>query len=212
MHEREAVAPLVRPVSGRERWLTLPNALSVLRLAGVPVFLYLLLVPRADLAALVVLAVGALTDWLDGKLARWLDQTSRIGELLDPAADRLYILAALAAFVVRDIIPLWLAVLLVGRDVVLAGCLVVLRRWGYRPPEVHHVGKAATFCLLYAFPLLLVAGAEAPLAGWLDPPGGFLDAIRVLGLAFLVWGTALYLWSGLLYLFQVISTPRAPRK
>lgn len=202
----------MRPVSGRERWLTLPNALSVLRLAGVPVFLYLLLVPRADLAALVVLAVGALTDWLDGKLARWLDQTSRIGELLDPAADRLYILAALAAFVARDIIPLWLAVLLVGRDVVLAGCLVVLRRWGYRPPEVHHVGKAATFCLLYAFPLLLVAGAEAPLAGWLDLPDGFLDVIRVLGCAFLVWGTALYLWSGLLYLVQVISTSRAPRK
>ena len=75
--------------------LTVPNVLSVLRLAGVPLFLWLLLGPRADVWAIVVLALGGISDWADGKLARLLDQYSRLGELLDPAADRLYILAAL---------------------------------------------------------------------------------------------------------------------
>ena len=93
------------------RVLTVPNLLSLLRLAGVPLFLWLLLGPHADGWALVVLMVGGVTDWLDGKLARLLDQFSALGALLDPAADRLYILAALVALAVRDVVPWW-AVLL----------------------------------------------------------------------------------------------------
>ena len=98
--------------------LNVPNILSLLRLAGVPVFLWLLLGPQEDGWALALLVFSALTDWLDGKLARWLNQMSRLGQLLDPAADRLYILATLIAFLVRDIIPWWVVVPLVLREAV----------------------------------------------------------------------------------------------
>jgi cardiolipin synthase len=171
---------------------TLPNALSMLRLLGVPLFLWLLLGPRADGWALVVLAVSGFTDWADGVLARRLNQQSQLGALLDPFADRLYILATLAGLVVRQIIPLWLAALIVGRDVVLGGSLVVLRRHGYAPPAVHYLGKAATFCLLYAFPLLLL-GAHR---------GTWADVARPIAWAFTIWGTGLYLWAGTVYLRQ----------
>jgi len=182
-----------------DRVLTVPNLLSFLRLLGVPVFLWLLLGPHADVAALVVLAVAGASDWLDGKIARWLDQTSRIGILLDPAADRLYILATLVAFVVRGIIPWWLAALIVGRDAVLGLCLPVLRRHRYGPPPVHYLGKAATFNLLYAFPLLLLASRQGTVA----------DVARPIAWAFTIWGTALYLWAGALYVMQVVRLVRA---
>jgi cardiolipin synthase len=184
----------------RDRVVTLPNALSVLRLAAVPVFLWLLLGPRADLIALIVLMASGVSDWLDGKVARWLNQASRLGALLDPAADRLYIVATLVAFVLRGIVPWWLAVLLIGKDVVVGLCLPVLRRAGYTPPEVHYVGKAATFALLYAFPFLLLA------------QGGSTAAMvaRPIGYAFTVWGTALYVWTGALYVAQVVIAVRRP--
>ena len=106
-----------RPVV--DRLLTIPNVLSIIRLAGVPLFLWLLLGPQADGWALVVLVASGVTDWLDGKLARWLNQTSQLGAMLDPAADRLYTLATLVAFVIRDIDPAGGSrLLLVGRDVV----------------------------------------------------------------------------------------------
>ncbi len=147
-----------------DRIWTIPNLLSFLRLLGVPLFLWLLLGPHADGWALVVLALSALTDWADGKLARLLNQYSKLGEILDPAADRLYILATLVAFVIRGFIPWWVAALLIGRDLLLAACLPILRRHGYGPLPVHYLGKAATFCLLYAFPLVLLAQGDSTLA------------------------------------------------
>lgn len=183
------------------RVVTVPNALSVLRLAGVPLFLWLLLGPHADVAALVVLALSGLSDWADGVLARKLHQESRLGALLDPAVDRLYILATLIGLTLRHIIPWWLAAVIVGRDVLLALSLPILRRHGYGPPPVHYLGKAATFCLLYAFPLLLLAAHHGTLA----------DIARPIAWAFTIWGTALYLWAGALYLVQVGQlTRRAP--
>jgi cardiolipin synthase (CMP-forming) len=189
------------PADAPDRIVTIPNALSILRLLGVPLFLYLLLGPHADGWALTVLALSAFTDWADGKLARLLNQTSRVGILLDPAADRLYILATLIAFVVRDIVPLWLALVIIGRDVLLACTLPILRRHGYGPPPVHHLGKAATFALLYAFPLLLLAEGH----------GVPSDLARPSGWAFTIWGSALYLWAGALYVLQVIQLVRADR-
>jgi CDP-diacylglycerol--glycerol-3-phosphate 3-phosphatidyltransferase len=182
-----------------DRVFTVPNLLSLLRLLGVPLFLWLLLGPHADTAALGVLMFAGVSDYLDGKLARWLHQTSRLGVLLDPAADRLYILATLVAFVLRDIIPWWLAALIVGRDLVLGGCLLVLRRYGYGPPQVHYLGKAATLNLLYAFPLLLLGAGTGTLA----------DISRPIGWAFTIWGTAMYLWAGVLYVVQVAQLVRA---
>ncbi|SDP72378.1 CDP-alcohol phosphatidyltransferase family protein [Lentzea jiangxiensis] len=186
-----------------DRLLTIPNLLSVLRLAGVPLFLYLLLGPRADGWALLVLVFAGLSDWLDGKLARWLDQMSNLGALLDPAADRLYVFCTLLAFVIRDIVPLWIALVLVGREVVVGICLLVLRGRGWGPFEVTYLGKAATFNLLYAFPLLLLAQGDS---AWAQVALPF-------AYAFTAWGGALYLWSALLYVYQFFLalrvTPRA---
>jgi cardiolipin synthase len=186
-----------------DRLLTVPNMLSLLRLAGVPLFLWLLLGhPHHDLLAMLVLALSGLTDWLDGKLARLLNQSSRLGALLDPAVDRLSTLSILLAFGIREILPWWMVAALIGRDMALASTLPVLRHYGHGPPTVHYVGKAATLCLLYAFPLLLLAH-EAP--GWL---GVVATAFAV---AFTGWGAALYIWSGVLYLIQVLQTVRAAR-
>ncbi|MGQ0775789.1 MAG: CDP-alcohol phosphatidyltransferase family protein [Pseudonocardiales bacterium] len=186
-----------------DRILTVPNVLSLLRLAGVPLFLWLLLGPQYDLLAVLVLALSGLTDWLDGKLARWLDQSSRLGELLDPAVDRLYTLSTLLAFGIREIVPWWVVVVLVGRDVVLALTLPILRHYGYGPLPVHYLGKAATLCLLYAFPLLLLA----------DNVHGALEAVAwPFAVAFTIWGGVLYVWSGVLYLVQAALTVRDARR
>jgi cardiolipin synthase (CMP-forming) len=184
-------------VGAHDRIVTWPNALSAARLAGVPVFLWLIIGPRtatADWIAVGILAAAGLSDWLDGKLARMLNQTSRLGQLLDPAADRLYIAATLIGLAVRAIIPWWLVGLLAARELAVGAALWLLRQQtGYAALQVSLVGKAATLCLMYAFPLLLL-GAHA----W-----DAATAVRVLGWAFAIWGTALYWWAALLYLTQV---------
>ena len=185
-----------------DRVLTVPNALSVLRLAGVPFFLWLLLGPEADGWAVAVIAVSGFTDWLDGVLARKLNQQSRIGAMLDPAVDRLYILATLVGLVLRDIIPLWLMIVIVGRDAILAVALAVLRRHGYGPPEVHYLGKAATFCLLYAFPLLLLGSND----------GDAAYVAKATAWGFTIWGTALYVYAGVAYLVQVTGLIAGARR
>jgi cardiolipin synthase len=180
------VEPRAETASGRI-W-TVPNALSFARLLGVPFFLWLILV-EADWWALGVLVLAGLSDWLDGKLARALDQTSRLGVMLDPAADRLYILATLIGLTVRDIIPLWLVIVLVGRELAIVPIAPIVRRLGYSGTlPVHFAGKAATLCLLYAFPLLL-----------LGEHGGGATVAKVIGWSFAVWGTCLYWWAALLY-------------
>lgn len=183
-----------------DRVVTLPNALSALRLVGVPFFLWLVLTERDGLAVAVLMVSGA-TDWLDGKIARRWNQMSRVGELLDPAADRLYILATLVGLTVRDVIPLWLTVVLVGRDAFLATTLPVLRRYGYGPLPVHFLGKAATFNLLAGFPLLLLGEGDHVVN----------EIAHAFGWAFAIWGTALYWWAGVLYVVQVRRLVTAAR-
>ena len=181
--------------------LTWPNLLSCARLAGVPLFLWLLLGPHADGWALTVLALAGVTDWADGALARKLNQQSRLGALLDPTVDRLYILASLIGLLLRHIVPLWLVLLLIGRDLVLAATLPALKRRGLTGLPVHYLGKAATFALLYAFPFLLLG----------SHPGTISSIAKPIAWAFTIWGTGLYLWAGGLYLLQVrrivTSTP-----
>jgi cardiolipin synthase len=202
----DSSADVVEVLEGRDalpdRVWTVPNALSVLRLLGVPLFLYLLLGPHADGWAIVVLAVSGITDWADGKLARLLNQGSRLGALLDPAADRLYIVSALIALALREVLPLWVVIALVGRELVLGVMLLVLRRYGYPPLQVHYVGKAATFLLLYAFPILLLADAGSGAVAAIAEPFAW---------AFTIWGTGLYLLAGLLYVVQVAGIVRAER-
>lgn len=183
------------------RILTIPNALSLARLAGVPLFLWLVLGPHADGWALVVLMLSGITDYLDGKLARSLGQASKIGQYLDPIADRLYILAVVIGLALRDIIPWWLAVALPLRDVFLFSLVPFLRTRGYNALPVHFLGKAATANLLYAFPLLLLGEGEGPLP----------TLANVFGWAFAIWGTGLYWWGGVLYAWQVRKLLAAPR-
>jgi cardiolipin synthase len=193
--EPQAVVP-------SDRVLTVPNLLSLLRLLGVPLFLYLTLGPEYDELALIVLMVAGVTDYLDGKLARTLNQASKLGQILDPVADRLYILSVVVALAIRDIIPVWLAVVLPLRDVLLFALVPLLRTRGFTALPVHFLGKAATANLLYAFPLLLLG----------DDSGTVADLANVFGWAFAIWGTGLYWWAGLLYAWQVrrllTETPR----
>jgi cardiolipin synthase len=183
------------------RVLTVPNAISFARLLGVPLFLYLLLVVEADVAAVVVLAVGGTTDWVDGYFARRLGQVSRLGELLDPLADRLYILATLVAFTVRDVVPWQFTAALLAREAAMLVPLAVLRRHGYGPPPVHYVGKTATFVLLFAFPVLLLATAAPGTAAVAGPIGW--------GLAW--WGLVLYWIAGAMYVIQTARLVRTAR-
>jgi cardiolipin synthase len=175
-----------------DRVFTVPNLLSMARLLGVPVFLWLILVPEADGWAIVLLVVSGLTDYLDGYLARRWNQITRLGQLLDPVADRLYILATLVGLLIRGIIPWWLVAVLVARDVLMVVVLALVKRVGVTGLPVHFIGKAATFNLLYAFPLLLLG----------DGSSVFADLCRVFGWAFALWGTALYWWAAVLYIEQ----------
>ena len=182
---------LVSEPAVSDRVLTLPNALSVLRLVGVPIFLWAILAEH-DVVALVTLMLSGLSDYLDGKIARRFGLESRLGQLLDPFADRLYIATTLLGLALRDIIPWWLVVLLVGREVLLAAVLWWIRRYGQVGLPVHFVGKAATFNLLYAFPLLLLGDGTSTFAEWALP----------IGWAFAWWGTVLYWIAGVMYIVQ----------
>lgn len=175
-----------------DRVFTIPNILSMLRLLGVPVFMWLILGPEADGWAVILLILAGISDYLDGKIARKFNQISRLGQLLDPAADRLYTLAILLALLIRGIIPWWLVVILVLRDIVMLFVLIPLKRHGVTGIPVHFMGKAATFCLLYAFPLILLGAGT----------GDFAYVCNVLGWAFALWGTGLYWWSAILYIEQ----------
>ncbi len=196
----DPVSDLVPDAASGRIW-TVPNLLSFARLLGVPLFLWLVLV-EADGWALGVLVLAGLTDWLDGKLARALNQTSKLGVVLDPAADRLYILVTLIGLAVRDIIPAWLVVLLVAREFAILPIGPITRRLGYRGAlPVHFIGKAATMCLLYAFPLLLLG----------DHTGAIATGARIAGWSFAVWGTGLYWWAAALYWWQTRQLVLADR-
>jgi cardiolipin synthase len=181
---------------------TVPNALSFLRLLGVPVFLWLVLGPKADGWALGLLMLSGVTDYLDGYLARRLDQASRLGQILDPVADRLYILAVVVGLALRDIVPWWFALILPLRDALLWGLVPILRTRGYSALPVHFLGKAATFNLLYAFPLLLLG----------DGTGTVATLGKLFGWAFAGWGIGLYWWAGILYAYQVYRLVRTTER
>jgi cardiolipin synthase len=173
------------------RVLTIPNLLSMFRLAMVPVFL-VLVIGGNDVLALVVLVVSSVTDFLDGVLARRLGQVTRLGELLDPAADRLFIFATLIGLAARDIVPWWLVAVIVARDLALVVLGFVLANHGFGPIAVHRLGKIATAGLFYALPILMLGQAFPPVA-WLTDPVGW---------ACVLWGAFLYWWAGWRYIRQ----------
>ncbi len=185
-----------------DRVMTVPNILSFFRLGLVPVFLILVLIGN-DAWALVTLVVSSVTDYLDGVIARRFRQVSRLGQLLDPAADRLFIFAALIGLAAREIVPWWLVIVIVGRDVALLVVGIVLANHGFGPLPVHHLGKVATFALFYALPLIMFGQAIPAIASVTDP----------LGWAFALWGAFLYWWAGAIYLretMRVIASTGEP--
>jgi cardiolipin synthase len=181
-----------------DRVLTVPNALSALRLLGVPLFLWLIL-SGDDGWALVVLALSGVSDYLDGKIARRFHLVSRVGQLLDPIADRLYIVATLLGMAWRDIIPWWIVAVLLLREVFMAGLLLALQRVGQIGLPVHFVGKAATLNLLYAFPVILLGQTPGPVGAWALP----------IGWAFAWWGIVLYWVAAALYAVQAAPLLRS---
>ena len=188
----------MEPVLPPNRVLTVPNVLSAIRLVLIPVFAYLLLVAHANGWAVAILMFSGASDWADGKIARLLDQSSRLGVLLDPAVDRLYMVTVPVLLAVSGIVPWWFVIILLARDGLLAATLPLLRSRGLSALPVTYIGKAATFALMSGFPLVLL---------------GTWDALwsRVLGAcgwAFLVWGMYAYLWSFVLYAVQMTLVVR----
>jgi cardiolipin synthase len=169
-----------------------PNTLSFLRLLMVPVFLWLILSHHGAWAIL-LLAISSLTDLLDGYIARRFNQVTRLGQLLDPFADRLYIFTTLIGLVLTGVIPVWLAIVVIARDIMLLVVYPMLATHGYGPLPVHYLGKAGTFALLYAFPLLLLANVFEPISFVIQP----------IAWAFALWGAGLYWWAGFVYVKQV---------
>ena len=170
--------------------VTIPNLLTLLRALGIPIFLYLVLVEKEMGWAVLTLVIAGATDYLDGKVARALKQESRFGELMDPAVDRLYIATVLIAMYVTQALPFIVLLTIVVRDLALGVMLIVMKSRGIAPFKVTYLGKAATFNLLYALPLLLLTDSSS---GWVA------DASFIFGWSFAVWGIALYLWTGLSY-------------
>lgn len=181
------------------RVLTVPNLLSFMRLALVPVFLVLILLGQ-DMLALLVLVFSSLSDFLDGVIARRFGQITRLGQLLDPAADRLFIFAALIGLSVRGVIPWWFFIILAGRELLLLVLGITLANFGYGPLPVHHLGKVATLCLFYALPILMIGYAFPEAAAVTNP----------VGWAFAIWGAFLYWWAGIIYLVETSRVIRIP--
>ena len=178
---------------------TIPNLLSLLRAALIPVFITLASNHRDGLA-LLVLAIASATDYLDGKVARWLKQESKLGAMLDPSIDRLYIAASLYVLWDRAILPTWLVLTLIARDFILLIMNLLLKRRKQPLLVVNFIGKAATFNLLYAFPLLFLSQSDGVL--------GFLGYI--FGWAFSAWGISLYMLTGLWYFLSALKSIRFP--
>ncbi len=174
---------------------TVPNLVSFARLLGIPALVWFGWLSPQPVVAFSIFIVAGFTDWLDGYLARKLNQASELGAQLDPIADRLYIITSFFVLWMTNIVPSIFLILIVARDVMMAIHLYRSRRLGFAPPAVHYVGKAATMMLLYAVPLIFL-GQVANAVG---------DVARWTGLAFLVWGTATYWFAGLSYIKQFIE-------
>ena len=186
------------PVSSRI--VTIPNILSLLRLLLIPVFLVLLVFGHFAWALLLI-AVSAITDFVDGYVARHFNQVSRLGQLLDPAVDRLFILSTLLGLAFVDVLPWWLVAVIIARDALLLILGVVLANHRFGPLPVHHLGKMGTFAILFAMPVLLAAAAFPDVAAVALP----------LGWASAIWGVFLYWWAGVAYILQAARMIREVR-
>jgi cardiolipin synthase len=183
----------MEPVSPPKRVLTVPNALSAIRLVLIGVFIYALLFAHANGWAVAILMFSGASDWADGKIARLLNQSSQLGVLLDPAVDRLYMVTVPIVLALSGIVPWWFVVVLLARDGLLAATLPLLWSRGLSALPVTYIGKAATFALMAGFPLVLLGTWDAL----------WSRVVGACGWAFLIWGLYAYLWAFALYAVQM---------
>jgi CDP-diacylglycerol--glycerol-3-phosphate 3-phosphatidyltransferase len=181
-----------------DRVLTVPNLLSGIRLLLIPVFIYVLMFAHANGWAVAILMFSGASDWADGKIARTLNQSSRLGVLLDPAVDRLYMVTVPIVLALSGIVPWWFVITLLARDGLLAATLPLLRSRGLSALPVTYIGKAATFALMSGFPLVLLGTSDAL----------WSRVIGACGWGFLIWGMYAYLWSFVLYAVQMVLVMR----
>ena len=184
-HDSEGPAP-------REVYLTVPNVISALRILSIP-FIAILIARHHMIAALIVMAISALSDALDGMIARSFDQVSHVGQFLDPIADRLLIFCSVLALGVAHIIPWWVLIVVAARDVLLGVLTLVLAQYDFGPLPVHFVGKAGTALLLIAIVSLILSDVSTA------PAFGLLHLAAI---AIGIWGVALYWVAGVIYLNQ----------
>ncbi len=200
------VAPPERceDASGEDQILTIPNVISLIRLLCLPLFLYLLFGKDDALSAAVLLGALGATDWVDGYIARNYDQVSNLGKVLDPVADRLLFFVGIGGILVYGAVPVWFAVMVLVRELVVAITTVVLAAMGARRVDVTWFGKAGTFCLMVAFPMFLASEAAFSLA----------EAARVCAWGFGIPGLVLSYISWAMYLplgLKALELGRADR-
>jgi cardiolipin synthase len=181
------------PINGtsEDRLLTIPNAFTLVRLGCVPVFMYLLMGDdhRLWYQAALLLAVLGTTDWVDGYLARHLHQVSALGKVLDPVADRVLLICAIGGILYVNAAPRWFALVVLAREVLVAGTTVVLAALGARRIDVTWYGKAGTFGMMVAFPLFLTSNSSA---SWHHVAGELAWIAAIPGLAFSLYSLVLY--------------------
>jgi cardiolipin synthase len=194
------VEPVV-PVEGADRILTIPNVISLVRLACVPLFLWLLFSEENRLASAALLAVLGATDWVDGWIARRYHQVSTVGKILDPVADRIMLITAVIAIAVDGAVPWWFAMLALGRELVVSVAALTLGAMGARRIDVTIWGKTGTFLSMMSFPLFLAGAAEWPLA----------DACEFVAWAVGIPGLVIAWYAAIGYLPLAASALRAGR-
>ena len=173
---------------GEDRILTIPNLVTVVRLACVPLFLWLLFGRENRAAAAYLLGALGATDWVDGYVARHFDQVSTLGKVLDPVADRILLGVGIVAILVDGSVPAWIAWVVIVREVTISVATVGLAAAGARRIDVQWAGKAGTLALMCAFPLFL--GSHADNLGWEDLAGALAWIFVIPGLV-LAWYAAI---------------------
>ncbi|CAM8624924.1 PgsA Phosphatidylglycerophosphate synthase [Acidimicrobiia bacterium] len=178
----------------QDRILTIPNLITVVRLALLPVFVWLLLSQNNRAAAAILLGTIGATDWVDGWFARRFDQVSNFGKVLDPVADRMLFFVSIVAIIIDGGAPLWFCIAVFVREILVSIATLVLAALGARRIDVTWSGKAGTFGLMFAFPLFLLAASGSSWE-WVWLASAWICAIP--GLALSYWATVLYVPLGL---------------
>ncbi|MCI1832144.1 MAG: CDP-alcohol phosphatidyltransferase family protein [Bifidobacterium sp.] len=185
----------------RDIYFTVPNLISALRIISIP-FITVLVIHHHMVAALVVLGVSAISDGLDGLIARACNQVSKMGQILDPVADRLLIFCSCLALGLAGIIPLWALIVVGLRDFLLGILILLLAQDSYGPLPVHFVGKAGTALLMSAIVMFIFADI------WHD---SFTQTLNLVAISVGIWGICLYWLAGFIYAWQGYTLLR-PRK